>query len=57
MLLIIIKMCILQRPTGKLMAVDRQQTGQRVDRREIMSDDRIITGDRLWGRVSGNNNW
>jgi hypothetical protein len=57
LLLIIIKLYVLQRPTGKLMAVDRQQTGQRLDRREIMSDDRMITGDRLWGRVSGNKNW
>jgi hypothetical protein len=30
--------------TGKLMAVDRQLTGERLDRREIMSDDRMITG-------------
>jgi hypothetical protein len=39
-----------------MMAVDRQQTGQRLDRREIMTDDSMITGDRLWGKVSGNNN-
>jgi hypothetical protein len=36
-----------------------RQTADRtgLDRREIMTDDRMITGDRLWGKVSGNNNW
>jgi hypothetical protein len=44
MLLIKIKLSVLQRPTGKLMAVDRQHTGQRLERRKIMTDDRMITG-------------
>jgi hypothetical protein len=57
LLIIIIKLCVLQRPTGKLIAVDRQQREERLDRRKIMTDVRKITVDRLWGKLSGNNNW
>ena len=42
---------------SKTDAVDTQQARQILDTRQIMTDDRMITADRLRGKVSENNNW
>ena len=42
---------------SKTDAVDTQQTRQRMETRQIMTDDRMITTGRMWGKVSENKNW
>ena len=42
---------------SKTDAVDTQQTLQRLDTRQVMTDDRMITADRFRCKVSENNNW
>ena len=56
MLLLIIKRYVLQRPTVKLM-LSKHNRHDRYRTQQIMTADRMITADRLRGKVSENNNW
>ena len=56
MLLLIIKLYVLQQPTVKLMLSSHNRHAREWTQ-QIMNDDRMITADRLRGKVSENNNW